>query len=180
MTEVAARSVAEEGVAGIRRRYGALAESAAVKLLDGIADGSLDPDDDATRSTAATEEGFIRTVMRVDPALDGVHALASALAVEARRRGVFLDVDLTTTCSPAQFPTVAGKQSLSWAIDSSQPGGVARLSARAEGPDYVIRLIAPIMGQHRDQTRALPVPGVVLDPSDPDMLWELRQALGGH
>jgi signal transduction histidine kinase len=179
MAEVAARSVAEEGVSGIRRRYGALAESDAVELLDGIADGLLDPDDDATRSTAAMEEGFIRTVMRVDPALDGVHALASALAVEARRRGVFLAVDLTTACSPAQFPTVAGKQSLSWAIDSSRPGGVARLSARAEGPDYVIRLIAPIMGQHRDQTRALPVPGVVLDPSDPDMLWELRQALGG-
>jgi hypothetical protein len=179
LAALAARADAEEGAAEIRRRYGALSESAARDLLDGIAAGTIDPDDPAARATAAMEERFIRTVMRVDPAMDGVHAFAADLAVAARRRGVFLDVDLTATPSPSQFPTPADRQSLAWAIESSETGGNARLSARTEGGDYVIRLIAPVVGDQRRQTRALPVRGVVLDPTDADMLWEIRQHLGG-
>jgi hypothetical protein len=180
--EVAARAasaVAEQESAGIRGRYGALGESTAVYLLEGIADRSIDPESPAARHTAAIEERFIRTIMRVDPAQDSVRALASSLAVDARRRGVFLDVHLTESAPPPQTPTPGGRQSLEWAVTHTTTGGVARLSARTEGDDYVIRLIAPVPAELRDDARALPVPGLALDPSDDDMLWELRQKHGG-
>lgn len=178
-SEQAALAVARESVHRMHRRYGALRESRAIELLEGIARESIDPDDAATRSAAALEERFIRTVIRVDPAIDAVHALATSLAVRARRHGVFLDVDLSGSApsGPEAGPQggiVASKSSLSRAVDSSQPGGVARLSARDEGNVFVIRLITPITRGNRDDMLNLPIPGVILDPDDPDMLWEIR------
>ena len=154
-------------------------ESRGVELLEGIADEAIDPDASATRSAAALEERFIRTVIRVDPAIDSVHALATSLAVRARRHGVYLDVDLSGSAphsaeAPPQGGIVESKSSLRRAVDCSEPGGVARLSARNEGEVFVIRLIAPITRGNREDMLNLPIPGVLLDPDDPDMLWEIR------
>ena len=177
--EQAALGVAREGVHRMHRRYGALRESRAVELLEGIAAGTVDADSSQTRAAAALEERFIRTVIRVDPAVDVVHALATSLAVRARRRGLFLDVDLTESGLARPPVVLASKESLSRAVECSVPGGVARLSARPEGESFVIRLLTPITRGKRDEMVHLPVPGAVLDPDDPDMLWEIREPMGG-
>ncbi len=174
--------MARESVARLRRRYGALRESRAIELLDGIAEGSLDPDDPQVQAWAAIEERFVRTVIRVDPSVDAVHALATSLAVRARRRGVFLDVDLASTEAARSWDGSGSRPSFVHAVEASIPGEVARLSARTEGDSFVIRLLAPIARGRREDMTALPVPGVILDPADPDdpsMLWEVRQPVGG-
>ena len=174
VAESTALAVASEGVLRLHRRYGALRESYAVALLDGIADGTLDPDDPLIREQAALEERFIRTVIRVDPALDPVHALASSLAVHARRSGVHLDVALSDTDSAVRDDLMPSKPSLVRAVQCSIPGEVARLTARAEDEWLVIRLLAPIAwGSHGEMRRAA-VPGLVLEPDDPTMMWEIR------
>jgi len=178
LAQQTALTIAAEGVHRLHRRYGALRESRAVELLEGIADGRLDPDDPAIRREAALEERFIRTVVRVDPALDPVHALATSLAVRARRGGVFLDVDLSQTAAAQRDGWVAVKGSLIRAVECSLPGMVARLSARPEDSSYVIRLLAPISRGKREAMTHLAVPGIVVDPADHDdlmMLWEIRQ-----
>jgi len=115
----------------------------------------------------------------VDPAQDAVHAAATSLAVRARRRGIFLDVDIPEVAPPWARTTALGRQSLRLAIDASEPGGVARLSARDESGIFAIRLITPISPDRQADMLGLPVPGALLDPAEPDMLWELRIANGG-
>ena len=173
--ERSAEHEAQDSVGRLRRRYGALQQSHAVDLLTGVADGRRDPASPTVRSDAALEERFIRTVLRVDPTLDAVHALASSLAVEARHAGVFLDVDISGDVRVGDLADVS--QSLTRALACSQPGGVARFTARREGTQDVVRLVAPIWPSGREAMARLPVRGVVLDPgdpSDPDMLWEVR------
>ena len=177
--EQAAVAVSDASVRRMSMRYGALRESDVTGLLEGIADGRIDPDDDVTRFHAALEERFIRTVIKVDPAQDAVHAAATSLAVRARRRGIFLDVDIPEVAPPWARTTALGRQSLRLAIDASEPGGVARLSARDESGIFAIRLITPISPDRQADMLGLPVPGALLDPAEPDMLWELRIANGG-
>jgi signal transduction histidine kinase len=178
--ERAAVALAGAGVRRMSSRYGALRESRVTALLDGIAEGRIDPDDSITRFHAALEERFIRTVVKVDPAVDSVHALATSMAVRALRRGVFLDVDISDAVPPG------GRESLPWpesfvrAIECSEPGEVARFSARDESGVYVIRLVTPVSLPSREEMRRLPVPGVLMNPAEAEMLWELRIQDGGR
>jgi len=170
--------IARDDVGRIQRRYGALRESRAADLLEAISTGDRDANDDAVRAEAALEERFIRTVVRVDPSLDSVHALATSLAVTARQNGVFLDVDIAEGVRVDDLP--AASHSLNRALECSQPVGVARLTARREGGQNVVRLVAPIRPSSREVILRLPLRGVDLDPSDgadPDMLWEIRSAV---
>ena len=175
----AAKALSSASVRRMHNRYGALREAEVTPLLEGIAGGWVDPDDPDTQSTAALEERFIRTIVKVDPAVDAVHALAILLAVRAHDTGVFLDVDIPEDPARRVRESALGRESLTRAIECSQPGDEARLSARMEGESYVIRLLAPICPQHRAEMLQLPVPGAVMDPSEPDMLWELRDVDGG-
>lgn len=178
LQERTARAVAEEGSQRVRRRYEALRVSGAQSLLDGIGSGALDPDEEGARRWAALEERYIRTVMRVDPAVDSVHALAVELAGSAREVGLFLDVDVSAETAPVQPTTPGDRAALHWAVENSVPGGVGRFSARSEGGDYVLRLLTPIAVERHAQALTLPRPGLVLDPADSDMLWEIRAAQG--
>ena len=142
--------------------------------------GRLDPDAPDVQAKAALEERFIRTVIRVDPSIDAVHALATSLAVRARRRGVFLDVDLSGLACRRSADLTESRSSLMRAVECSLPGEVARLTARTEGESLVIRLVAPIARGSRDemlQPGSAGGHGGPLDPDDPGMLWEVRQPL---
>jgi hypothetical protein len=112
--------------------------------------------------------------------VDAIHALATSLAVRAFRRGVFLDVDIHQTARPGVRESAALRDALLRAIDCSVPGEVARFSGRYEGSFYVIRLITPIEPGCEDDMRELDIPGAVVDPSEPEMLWELRIDDGGQ
>jgi signal transduction histidine kinase len=180
LAEQTALAVARESVHRLQRRYGALRESRAVDLLERIAEGTADPDSADVQARAALEERFIRTVIRVDPSIDAVHALATSLAVRARRRGVFLDVDLSGLGAARSTGLADSRSSLARAVECSLPGEVARLTARTEGESVVIRLVAPIASGNRDEMLRLSVPGALVNPrdlSDPGMLWEVRQPM---
>jgi signal transduction histidine kinase len=172
-----ALAVARDSVFRMRRRYAAMRESTAIALLDGLASGALDPDDPEVRRQAALEERFIRTLIRVDPSVDDVHALATSLAVRARRRGLFLDVDVTSDGS-ASGEGGFGAESLSRAVDCAQPGEQARFTAGVEGDDLVIRLVVPVLTAHRQEMMSLAIPGIDLGPATGEseaMLWEIRR-----
>lgn len=178
LAQQTALAVARESVHRLQRRYGVLRESGAVDLLELIADGTADPDAPDVQARAALEERFIRTIIRVDPSVDAVHALATSLAVQARRRGVFLDVDLSGLGASRSADLTESRASLTRAVECSMPGQVARLTARTEGESLVIRLVAPIAKGNRDEMLHLAVPGIAVDPLDtaePGMLWEVRQ-----
>jgi len=178
--EKAAASVASARVGRMSTRYDSLRESNVTGMLDGIAEGRIDPDHPLVRYQAALEERFIRTVVKVDPAVDAVHALATSLAVHALHRGVFLDVDIYDVAPSSVTESAIWRDSLLRAMDCSEPGEVARFSARHESGSYAIRLITPISDSSRSDMLRLPVPGAVLDPAEPDMLWELRMNDGGR
>ena len=178
--ERAAAAVSSASVRRLTGRYGSLRESGVTSLLDGIAEGRIDPDAADARFQAALEERFIRTVVKIDPAVDAVHALATSLAVRALHRGVFLDVDIHDTAPATAVRAALGRDSLLRAIECSQRGGSARFSARREGTVYAIRLITPISERFRDDMLGISLPGAVVDPSEPDMLWELRFHDGGQ
>jgi signal transduction histidine kinase len=178
--EKAAAAVSKARVGRMSSRYGSLRESNVTGMLDGIADGRIDPDHPHVRYQAGLEERFIRTVVKVDPTVDAVHALATSLAVRALHRGVFLDVDIYDRAPGGATETAVGRDSLLRAIDCSKPGEAARFSARHEGGTYAIRLITPIDEDSRPDMLRLPVPGVTVDPAEPEMLWELRIDDGGR
>lgn len=173
----AALDVTRESLARLRSRYGPLQSTAAIALLSGIVDGSLDPADPAVQRQAGIEESFIRTLMGVDPQADALRALTTYLAVVAHGRQILLKADLSLPAVPGVVvpPTVAG--SLTAAVASTEQFGSARLTARTDGIDVVVTLLTPIAGGERERMEALPVAGAITDPDDPAdpmMLWETR------
>lgn len=177
-----ALEVTRESLSRLRARYGPLEDSAAIALLTSIADGTADPDDPELRRVAGLEEGFIRSLVRIDPSTDELRALVAALSRAAHARGVSLKADLTLPPVPAVVipPDVA--QSLQRAVAATAPVDAARLTARTEAGVVVVTLVAPILEGERDSMRALPVPGFVADPddpADPTMVWETRLVVAG-
>ena len=174
-----ALDVTRESVTRLGGRYGALEDSEAVALLEGIVDGRLDPEDPDVRRRAGLEETFIRNLVRIDPEADRLRAMAARLSRSAHRRGVHLRADLSLPRIPAVVVGPGVAESFSRAVESTVPDGSARLTARKEGDEVVVTLLAPIVDGERDNMRALPVPGIDTDPEDPSdrvMLWEVRLA----
>lgn len=166
-----------ESIRRTRERYAALAESSALALLRGIADGSVDPRADEVRAACADEERFIRSVMRLDPASNLLHAFASRLAIAAHRRRIPLEIDLADGRAPdAAALATLESQALALIGDASGQEPV-RLTARVEGEELVVRLVMPV-GEHA-MVGAMPAnaaDGVVVHAGgeDPVIMWELR------
>lgn len=142
--ENAASLAAQEAIVRTRRRYAVLQESGAIPLLEGIAMGEVDPLRDDVRAECALEEQFIRAVMRLDPAADQVHALASSIAIQGHRRGLPLEIDLrdTSELDPKDFAYFF--EAVAKGLDCAQTGEVARLTARREGASVVLRFVAHV------------------------------------
>ena len=174
-------AVTRESLARLRSRYGPLEDSDAVALLEAIVAGEADPDDPQVRARAGTEEAFIRSLVRIDPETDGVRALVADLARAAHGRGATVRADLALPPVPEVVVPPATAESLTRAVQCMDPTEPARLTARIEGDAVVVTLLAPIVQGERDRMGALPLPGVVTDPTDPGdplMLWEARLPLG--
>lgn len=175
----AAQISAMAGVGQIRARYGQLRELPVVGLLDDLAAGRVEPEDPNVKEQAALAERYIRTLIRVDRQIDPVHDLAVDLAGRALRRGVNLDVSLADEPRWLGRADESGFASLTLAVDHAIRGSAARLTARWEAGIYVVRLIVAIAESDQEAMSGLPLPGVLLEPSEPDMLWELRLSNGG-
>lgn len=176
-----ALDVTREGVARLRSRYEALEDSYASELLEGILAGTLDPNDVDVRRRAGLEESFIRTLIRIDPDADDLRRLAAELSRAAHRRGVPVSIELSLPTVPAVVvpPALAG--SLAAAMAHAAVDAPARFTARLTGDTVAITLVLTVDDGEVDRMQALPVPGELTDPGDPDdrtMLWEARLPSG--
>ncbi len=97
-----AEAIGEQAQADYERRYARL-RAEAVPLLSGLADGSLDPNDDQVRDRCAIEAARMRVLFAErDTAADPlIHELRAGLDV-AERRGV--TVDLAVRGRPQELP----------------------------------------------------------------------------
>ncbi len=179
--QAAAERAAIEQVERIGRRFAALEESTAVELLVDIAEGTRDPESTEVRRWADLEERFIRTVLRIDPRVDDLHALVIDLAVQARRSGVLLDVSVPAGLQSGDYEVDAVRDALAEALAAGEPGGHARLTLTMEGSadGQVLRLVVPVRDEARTAASRLDPPGQELAPGDPDMLWEVRLPVSG-
>ncbi len=139
--EVAASLAAQEAIIRTRRRYAVLQESDAVALLEGIANGEVDPLRDEVRAKCALEEQFIRSVMRLDPVVDQVHALAAVMAAQARGRGLALEIDLRDTSGIVPEDFTGFFRAVTKGLECARSGEVARLTSRREGDSVVLRFV---------------------------------------
>ena len=166
-----------ESIRRTRERYAALAESDAQDLLRGIADGALDPGDDAVRRTCADEERFIRSVMRLDPAANPLHALASRLAIAAHRRRLPLDIDLADAPPPDDSAIAALESRVMPVLTAATLREPARLTARVEGEELVVRLVLPVEAGAMEAVETAGSDDRVVvhaGGEEPVIMWELR------
>ena len=170
-------AVADASVRRLQSRYAALEESEVVDLLEGVADGRLSTDDGRVRHRAAVEERFVRNLIRIDPQADPLRAVVGEVVRVARRYGVPL------SCDVGDVPLRSGaglselRASLLGAVAWVDADGEARLTARREGHDVVVRLFADIAIDRLPDLVTLPVVGVAVDgpgATGQPTLWEWR------
>lgn len=134
--------VAAAEAARIRaERYGLLLESPVVDLLDNISAGSVSPHDPLVREQCRIEERYVRTMMRLDPSSDAVHALVAELASEARGCGRELDVGVYGSFTGVGNELRAYAPKLRDVVRNT-PGREIRITASEEGATVVVRLVA--------------------------------------
>ena len=183
-THVDVERYANAEAARIRReRYGRIVETPVIALLDGIADGSLDPDSPDVQESCRIEERFVRTMMRLDPSSDAIHALVAELARDARVAGRELDVGVYGTFD-VEPRSIAEPLQVFREVIRTTPGEQLRITASPEASRVVVRLVAEV--PHVLSPLMSPGPGVgdaslvfTRDPEGSDGLWEVYVADAG-
>lgn len=176
-SEVASALSEAEAIGRTRRRYAAVGESDAPQLLSAIAEGRADPLDPSIREQCQREERFIRAVMRLDPASDAVHAFAADFAIRSHRSGVPIDIDVAeSTGIPADVVRTFGDVAMT-TLDDAVAGEPARLTARYEGDEMVLRLVMTVRHASEEAVRTrvagTPISGMA-SPADGMVMLELR------
>lgn len=113
----------------------------AARTLRGIAAGTLDPADRQVRQACAAEERYLRAILRLDPDADPVHRRAVVSMLEAYRRGLPIDVDLSGTLDIPELAADRFFDDVDQVIATAQPLLPARLSARREGGAVILRFV---------------------------------------
>lgn len=176
-----ARGQAErDAMRHLSARFAGLSVSGARDLLQGILDGTADPDSEEVRAQCAIEEQFIRSVMRLDPESNALHAAAMQFAVMAYRRDQRMLVDIGDDVAVS----AAGERALEslallatevfWMLDANEP---ARLTARREGDTVVVRFVGQL-AEHVNggALSGIDVPRALVDVADGTVLWEYVDA----
>ena len=114
-------------------------------MLREIADGTLDPANAYVQDRCLDEERFLRSLMRLDPdrTLDD---LASLMLLQARRRGVPLEIDLAADVELNASQLEPMRVACLAAVDIAVVGEPLRLSARREGGVVMVRLVGALDG----------------------------------
>lgn len=146
-----ALAASQDKLAQARRRYRDVDASGLISLLDGVADGRLDPSDDSVRSMCRREERMIRSVLRLHPEHVRVHRDLVMLASTARDCDVDLSISiLEDVPSDAQMTVREVARSL---IQRARPGSQARASITRTDQGCVFRLVV-----HIDTQGSLDIP----------------------
>lgn len=123
-------------------RYSDVDTSGLIDLLDGLADGRLDPASEEVRSTCGREERMIRSVLRLHPERVRVHRDLVALASAARDCDVDLSISIVEDIPvDAQMTTLEAARTL---IQRARPGSQARASITRTDQGCVFRLVVHI------------------------------------
>lgn len=159
VTEVQqALGASQQRLANVRDRYRDVDSSGLIGLLEGIANGSIDPADERVRRTCALEERMIRSVMRLNPESVRFHKDLVAMATAARDAGVDLSISIVEG-----VPSDVSLRTLDDALQLlrvTRPGSQARASLVREDDSYVFRLIADV---DLEQPAHLPASAEILD-----------------
>lgn len=164
-----------ESIRRVRERYSVLTHCDAGALLRGIGDGTLDPRSARVRAACGDAERFVRTVMRLDPGSGPLHAFASRLAVAAHHAGMPLEIDLAEGPHPGADALADFASRVLPAMGAGGAGEPARLTARLEGEELVVRLVMPVDASVF-AGGASPAEGIVVQPGGTESvaMWELR------
>ena len=171
-----ARGRAErETVQHLAARYQALSRSTATSLLQGIADGDIDPTDPRVQVDCAVEERFIRSIMRLDPESGVLHAMTMRLALAAygARRRLTVDLgDVVDFSSRGASALLQVEHSATAALDLLAPDEPVRLTVRQEGETVVMRIVGQLdAGVGQSDLPAMAYLSV--DADDGTVLWEV-------
>lgn len=175
--QAVALAVADASVRRLRARYAALGRSDVDELLESVASGRLSPDDPQVRRRAAVDERFIRSLIRIDPQADPLRGVVSDVVRAARDAGLRLACDVGDVPLRSSTDLAGLRSSLLSAVRLMSEDGEARLSARREGDDVVVRLFADVADGSQAVAAALEVSAVAVEPVGPagqPMLWEWR------
>ena len=154
--EEAALTSAQAAVAAFRNRYAPVASSQVLDLLEGVASGRLDPNDPVVRDWAATEERFIRNVIRVDPRQNPLATLTLDVAKAARARGLLLETEVSRAEGRRLSVGADGKNALVVAVGRMRAGSIARLSCTDDSAGTLLRLVGQAEPGHA-LSESLPV-----------------------
>ena len=175
--ERGALAASQHRLARTRSRYQDVDTSGLIELLEGLANGDLDPREEAVKGVCVREERMLRSVIKLHPETIGVHRDLVALAATARDAGV----DLTISCVDdvaGGLPRDARLTSVDQArklLRSGREGSQARASITRDSAGCVFRLVVTL---HEDALADVP-PGVeVLDAESSLVSLEERCAGG--
>ncbi len=167
--EQAAQLVTEQ----VRRRYSAMDPTAAMDLLDSIALGVAQPEDESVRAAAAREERYLRAAMRIDPTMGELPALVARFLQMAHSRAADLEVDLVDVDGLSLAQADVDLPSWVDVLDAVPAGSTSRVTSRCEGDRVVVRLVARIDRRRYADMRSLG--GIDTEPGEsgrPEMMWE--------
>lgn len=140
--EMLAVAASQERLVEAGSRYSDVDTSGLIDLLDGLADGRLDPASEEVRSTCGREERMIRSVLRLHPERVRVHRDLVALASAARDCDVDLSISIVEDIPvDAQMTTLEAARTL---IQRARPGSQARASITRTDQGCVFRLVVHI------------------------------------
>lgn len=140
--EMLALAASQERLVEAGSRYSDVDTSGLIDLLDGLADGRLDPASEEVRSTCGREERMIRSVLRLHPERVRVHRDLVALASAARDCDVDLSISIVEDIPvDAQMTTLEAARTL---IQRARPGSQARASITRTDQGCVFRLVVHI------------------------------------
>jgi hypothetical protein len=129
-----ARVAAAEEAVQARQAMLGFARSVAEPVLVGLAEGTLDPGDPATRARAAHAEGVLRALMAV-PVADpgGAGQALTGLVLAAHERGLELRLHLSADLDQAPELVRAGSAMLARALDLCPPGACVMVTVLQSG-----------------------------------------------
>ena len=153
-----ALAASQKRLANIRDRYRDVDASGLIELLEGIASGSMDPDDEQVRRMCSLEEQMIRSVIRLHPERIPAHRDLVMLAAAARDAGVDLSISVAHDLAPAA--RLAILDDALELLRAARSGSQARASLVGEDDACVFRLIVDV---DLEQVAHLPASAEILD-----------------
>lgn len=147
--EKSASKQARKRLAQARGRYREVDAAGLMSVLEGIADGRVDPHAETVRAMCLREERLLRALMRLDPEHIAVHRDLVTLAAAARDANIDLSIsvleDLDALNPEASLSSLPDAVAL---LQQAWPGSQARASIGKEPSGCMFRLVVHVPPQN--------------------------------